>query len=135
MLKRTAVVAALVLVTLTPMSVAPDADANGTQTVGSPAGATMVKPVMKYTWGWLTGTLYLNRRETRSLRSVSFALTVAAGLCAHYAVQTYGSACALTVALQNQWSRTAEQAYAKRACVKIKTPYLWAYTYTGGYCT
>ena len=89
----------------------------------------------KHTWGWVTGTAYYNRPETRSLKTRSYAYVVAAGLCAAFGTQTAGAACAIGAAVALQWTFVANNAYGDGKCVKIKVPTFWASAYSGGYCT
>jgi hypothetical protein len=87
-----------------------------------------------YTWGWVTGTAYYDRAETKSLKTYSFALIVAGGLCAAFAWQTAGASCAISAALFSQWQYVASNAHGEGRCVKIKIPTFWAYAYSGGHC-
>lgn len=88
----------------------------------------------KYTWGWVTGTVYYNRLETRKLKTVSFLVLAAAGICAFFGSYTLGAACVIAGAVLAQWQYVAGNAYGNGGCVKIRVPYFWAYRYTGGYC-
>lgn len=88
----------------------------------------------KYTWGWVTGTTYYNRKETRSLKTRSYGYIVAAALCAAFGTQTAGVACAVAGAVVAQWNYVASNAYGDGKCAKIKIPIMWAYAYSGGYC-
>jgi hypothetical protein len=89
----------------------------------------------KYDWGWVTGTAYLNRKQTRSMKTLSYGATVAAGLCAAFAAQTLGASCAVSAALYAQWNYVAGNADGDGKCIKIKVPTMWAYAYSGGNCT
>jgi len=92
----------------------------------------------KWTTGWVTGTLYFNKRETSNIATGS--ATAIGGVCATSAAlggPTLVGAC-LIGAGQAVYTATA----AKNAgrCLKLKMAlvgpvYLGAYTYTGGYCT
>ena len=88
----------------------------------------------KYSWGYVTGTAYYNRAETRSLKTRSYAYVVAAGLCAAFGGATAGAACAVGAAVAAQWNYVASNAYGDGKCVKIKVPTMWAYAYSGGNC-
>ena len=88
----------------------------------------------KYSWGYVTGTAYYNRKETRSLKTRSYAYVVAAGLCAAFGGATAGAACAVGAAVAAQWNYVASNAYGDGKCVKIKMPIMWAYAYSGGNC-
>jgi hypothetical protein len=87
-----------------------------------------------YDWGWVTGTAYFNRKETRSMKTLSYGATVAGGLCAAFAAQTLGAACAVSAAFYAQWNYVAGNAYADGGCIKIKVPPFWASAYAGGRC-
>lgn len=89
----------------------------------------------KYTWGWVTGTVYFNRAETRSMRTFSYGAIIAAGLCTAFALETAGAACAIGGAFMAQWQYVATNAYGDGKCVKIKIPTFWASAYSGGYCS
>lgn len=88
----------------------------------------------KYTWGYVTGTTYYNRKETRSLKTRSYAYVVAAGICAALGPQSAGAACVAAGAFAAQWNYVAANAYGDGKCVKIKVPTFWASAYSGGYC-
>jgi hypothetical protein len=88
----------------------------------------------KHSWGYITGTAYYNRAETRALKTRSYAYVVAAGLCAAFGSATAGAACAVGAAVAAQWSYVATNAYGDGRCVKIKVPTMWAYAYSGGNC-
>jgi hypothetical protein len=115
----------------------PEPVPNGGVFIGDPllVPTVSITPDAKYTWGWVTGTVYYNRGETRSLKTVSFAGFVAAGLCAAFGWETAGAACVISGALIAQWNYVAGNAYANGHCVKIKIPSFWAFEYSGGYCT
>lgn len=88
-----------------------------------------------YTWGWVTGTVYLTKAETRSLRTYSYAVIVAAGICAAFGWETAGAACVVSGTMTAQWNYVASNAVSAGACVKIKIPIMWAYQYpSGGDC-
>jgi hypothetical protein len=87
-----------------------------------------------YTWGWVTGTVYYTRAETRSMKTWSYGAVVAAGLCAAFAVQTAMAACAISAAFYAQWNYVAGNAYGDGKCMKIKVPTFWASAYTEGTC-
>lgn len=99
-----------------------------------PDTAPAVKQDIHYTWGWVTGTAYLNKAESRSLRTYSYAVIVAAGLCAAFGWESAGAACLVSGAMTAQWQYVAGNAVSAGACVKIRVPTMWAYQYTGGDC-
>ena len=137
MLRRTAAIAALAAASVLPMCVVTAVDAEAKQLTNIAAAATApvaVRPDMKFTWGWITGTVYFNRAETRTLRTATAAAAAAASICGAFGAQTFGLVCAASTTLQGQWSYVANGAYASRKCVKIKVPTMWASTYSGGYC-
>lgn len=88
----------------------------------------------KYTWGYVSGTTFYNRKETRSLKTRSYAYVVAAGICAALGTASAGTACVAAGAFAAQWNYVAGNAYGDGKCVKIKVPTFWAYAYSGGYC-
>lgn len=88
----------------------------------------------KFTWGWVTGTAYYNRAETRSMKTLSFAAIIAAGLCASFAWATAGASCVIGGAFFAQWQYVASNAYGDGKCIKIKIPTFWASAYSDGYC-
>ena len=90
---------------------------------------------VKYTWGWVTGTVYYNKAETRSMRTYSYAAMAAGAICAVFGPETVGAACAIGAVAIGQWNYVAGNAYAAGQCVKIKLPIMIAYQYSGGYCT
>jgi hypothetical protein len=87
-----------------------------------------------YTWGWVTGTVYYGRAETRQMKTLSTATALLGGLCAATGPETAGASCAIGAALYAQWAYVATNAYGDGACIEIKVPYLWASKYSGGYC-
>ena len=87
-----------------------------------------------YTWGWVTGTVYYGRSETRSMKTLSYAGVVAGGLCAVFGPETLGAACVISGAFYAQWNYVAGNAYGDGKCVKIKVPTFWASAYSGGDC-
>ncbi len=90
----------------------------------------------KYTWGIITGTVYYNRAETRSMKTLTAAAVAAAGICAVFGPATLGAACGLSAVVYGQWTYVAGNAYSDGKCIKIKIPLFWAYAYgPGGYCT
>jgi hypothetical protein len=81
----------------------------------------------KITWGWITGTVYFNKSETRKLAAVNTAASVlAAALPAPFKVAVIPLG---ALAVRAQW------ALADNKCIKIKLPALRFDSYRGGYCT
>ena len=125
---------------------ATDADGNPVPTHFDIRGTSVVQvvdhrgaayPVVadpKFTWGWLTGTAYLNRLETRSLKTFSAAAGLAAMICAGAGLATAGWGCVGSGAYAAQWLYVAGNAYSDHKCVKIKLPYMVAFPYSGGHC-
>ena len=93
------------------------------------------RPTVKFTWGWVTGTVYFTRAETRSMKTVTYAAIIAGAICTFTASHTFGAGCLVSGAMISQWNYVAGNAYADGKCIKIKLPYMWAYSYSGGYCT
>jgi hypothetical protein len=92
-------------------------------------------PVMadpQYTWGWVTGTAYYNRRETKNMTTLAYGATVVAGLCAAFGAQTLGVACAISAAFYAQWAFQADRAFGEGRCLKIKVPTFEAGSYPFG---
>ncbi|MEY4230020.1 MAG: hypothetical protein RLZZ362_869 [Actinomycetota bacterium] len=87
-----------------------------------------------YTWGWVSGTVYYTRAETRSMKTASAGGVIAAGLCAYFGAATLGAACVLSAAFWAQWNYVAGNAYADGKCIKIKIPTFWASAYSKGTC-
>lgn len=100
-----------------------------------PDAAPAVQNNIHYTWGWVTGTGYLNKSESRFLRGYSYALLVAAGMCAAFGWETAGYACVASGVMLSQWQWVASEAATHGTCVKIKVPTMIASEYRGGYCT
>lgn len=96
--------------------------------------AQIARANIHYTWGWVTGTAYLNKSETRLLRGYSYAVIVAAGMCAVFGWESAGLACAVSGAMTAQWQWVASEAVTHGRCVKIKVPTMIAYEYSGGDC-
>ena len=132
MRKRIAAALACLVIGAMPLVEATPTNALGHQV--APAAPTVGRPTIKFTWGWITGTVYFNRRETRSLRTVTAAAAAAATICATMGAQTLGVACGVSGAAVHQWSYVAANAHSAQKCVKIKLPTMWASAYTGGYC-
>jgi hypothetical protein len=86
----------------------------------------------QYTWGWVTGTAYYSRRETKDMMSWTYGATVVAGLCAAFGVETLGAACAVSVAFYAQWAFQADRAFSEGRCLKIKVPTFEAGSYPFG---
>ena len=91
-----------------------------------PTGMT---PNAKFTWGWVTGTLYFNKRETRNLSWIGGALAAISNLpTIAYSFQTLLKASVAYLVGE------AGFALANNRCVKVKLPALAIQTYRGGYC-
>jgi hypothetical protein len=88
----------------------------------------------KHTWGYVTGTTYYSRKETRSLKTRTAVYTAVSAICAAFGTQTGGAACVAAGVVAYQWNYVAGNAYSDGKCVKIKVPTMWAYAYAGGYC-
>ncbi|MGW1287462.1 hypothetical protein ACWD4N_28135 [Streptomyces sp. NPDC002586] len=93
----------------------------------------------KYTWGWVTGTVYYNKNETKWMRNKGNAL--AAGLAFSSIVGgALGGPAGAVVAtgVTGIWAgytaTVASNAVSDNKCLKIKLPMLKAETYSGGYC-
>ncbi|MEV5874244.1 hypothetical protein AB0L75_08435 [Streptomyces sp. NPDC052101] len=93
----------------------------------------------KYTWGWVTGTVYYNKKETKWMRNKGNAL--AAGLAFSSIVGgALGGPAGAVVAtgVTGIWAgytaTVASNAVSDNKCLKIKLPMLKAETYSGGYC-
>ena len=82
----------------------------------------------------MTGTVYYNRAETRSLKTASAAAAAAAGICAFFGAETLGAACVAAGVFYGQWLYVASNAYSDGNCIQIKVPTMWASAYSGGYC-
>jgi hypothetical protein len=93
----------------------------------------------KYTTGYVTGTVYFKKSETKVIAS---SLTYATVLCGAAAAlvggPTFAAGCAVAALQMNAQARTA---VSRNQCVKLKvllfpTPvYTGTYLYGGGYCT
>ena len=91
----------------------------------------------QFTWGWVTGTVYFNKRETISISSLGAVL----GACAAFGFWS-PLAIGVCAAVAGELVAAASIARNHGECVKVKfsgtpaTPvYLGAYAYRGGYCT
>ena len=96
------------------------------QTVQLEGAAFPVTADPKITWGWITGTVYFNKSETRKLAAANTAAGVlAAALPPPFkaAIVPLGA-----LAVRAQW------AIADNKCIKIKLPSLRIDSYRGGYC-
>ena len=105
-----------------------------TQKVSTAGAKFPVTADPHYTWGWVTGTVYYNRAETRSLKTASAAAAAAAGICAFFGAETLGAACVAAGVFYGQWLYVASNAYSDGNCIQIKVPTMWASAYSGGYC-
>jgi hypothetical protein len=79
-----------------------------------------------YTWGWVTGTVYFNKRETRLLAATGSSVSFIASLPGPWQLILRGYAAYLLT--------TAGVAVAQGKCLKVKST-LSARVYSGGYCT
>ena len=86
----------------------------------------------KYTWGWVTGTAYYNKAETRNARTLSGMLALAATLCLAVGPATAGIACAVGTALAGVWAIQANNAVSDFRCFKVKYPTMEPGTYAPG---
>jgi hypothetical protein len=110
------------------------------QQAGAPHGGSTMRPDAKFTWGWISGTLYLNRSETKKASTTS---TLLDGLGALTGVLkgSLGSLASILlswVKAQRAFiSRVAGGAVHAGKCVKIKIYGLFFTlgTYSGGYCS
>jgi len=125
---------------------AKDANGKALQTAFRVSGSTLTQVVSTagarfpvtadphYTWGWVTGTAYFNRAETRSAKTTSTAWGIAAGLCAAFGPETLFAACAISGAAAAQWSYVAGNAYGDGKCLAIVVPIMVAHAYSGNWC-
>jgi hypothetical protein len=100
-------------------------------------GSNVQYPIVadpRYTWGYVSGTVYYNRSETRNMKTASAAATAAAGICAFFGAETAGAACVLSAAVYGQWLYVAGNAYGDGKCLKIKAPPFWGSAYKNSYC-
>lgn len=79
-----------------------------------------------YTWGWVTGTIYFNKHETRLFTAYGTAVGLIASLGGPWAPLLRGYVAYLMT--------VAAKASADGKCLKVKST-LTAYEYSGGYCT
>jgi hypothetical protein len=94
-----------------------------------------------YTWGWVTGTIYFNRRETANLRNrfavIAAAWAVVGGFGAIPPAMPYAAAFATWMSAQSgAIASVASNAYGDGRCMKLKIygPAGVPQTYSGGYC-
>ncbi|MEU7649860.1 hypothetical protein [Streptomyces huasconensis] len=80
----------------------------------------------KFTWGWVTGTVYFNKSETRKIANNGY---MAATLIALGPWGWVGPSAATV----SYWTWMANKAKNSRQCLKIKST-LKADKYKGGYC-
>ena len=109
--------------TLDPSNPFTITDFTGFGTTSLPTGCDTVR-VDAYvfggsTWGWVTGTVYFTRSETRNATTVYGAIAIGATICAGFA-----PACGFTAAMAGVWALTADYAYSIGKCLKIKLPTL-----------
>jgi len=119
---------------------AKDANGNAVPTSYSLDGTTLVQtitpnaqtafPVVAdphYTWGWISGTVYFNKKETaHAAANAGFIAVLFAAAPPPF--DAYGILNAANI------SRVAWNATSDHKCVKIKVPTFLAYEYSGGYC-
>lgn len=79
-----------------------------------------------YTWGWVTGTIYFNKHETRLFTAYGTAVGLVASLGGPWAPLLRGYVAYLMT--------VAGKASADGKCLKVKST-LTAYEYSGGYCS
>ena len=104
--------------------------------------ATTAYPVVAdphYTWGYITGTIYYNRAETKWMRNkgniiaMGSATAAAVGAIAGGPIgATVGAG--FTAAWATYTATVAGNAYGDGQCLKIKLPTPTAGAYKGGYC-
>ena len=108
-----------------------------TQTVDPNTAQYPITADPKFTWGWVSGTAYLDRGETRT---VSTSLGEAALVCSAIMVGSPpGGATCVVIALQMEVQ--ARTANSRNQCVKLKLAglppfyqYAGTYIYSGGHC-
>ncbi|WP_031078128.1 hypothetical protein [Streptomyces sp. NRRL WC-3742] len=98
-----------------------------TQSVDTDGAVFPVVADPHYTWGIVTGTIYLNRSETRSLAQNGGIVGTIVALIPAGITKPAGA----TIAY---WTWEAQGADRAGQCVNIKVPHLKANRYTGGYC-
>lgn len=78
----------------------------------------------KFTWGWVTGTVYFNRSETKKASTASGLIGVALGACAaSLATGPFATIfCAGLAAHAGAIATVAAYAYGEGKCLKIKLP-------------
>ncbi|MFJ9461608.1 hypothetical protein ACIRST_41875 [Kitasatospora sp. NPDC101447] len=81
----------------------------------------------KWTWGWVTGTVYFDKNETGHVAADS-AFLAAVFVAAPPPFNVYGVLNAANI------SRVAWNAQNDNQCVEVKIPLFTAYEYSGGYC-
>jgi hypothetical protein len=98
-------------------------------------GATL--PVIadpKFTWGWVTGTIYFDKAETRRARSYAGAAWALGAACAFIGSATFGAGC-IAAGIEAGWIAVqAANAVGDGRCLKIKVPTFEPGTYRGGHC-
>ncbi|GJF34742.1 hypothetical protein KNE206_74420 [Kitasatospora sp. NE20-6] len=91
----------------------------------------------KYSWGWITGTIYYNRAETNKWRysgtAITLAWTALAAITAEFGPVGWALGAGGVVAWSYYVTGVARTAYGDGECLKIKS-YLAAGHYRGGYC-
>ena len=83
-------------------------------------------PTAQFTWGWITGTIYFNKRET--------ALIAAFGGMAGYLAALIGPWGVLVGSHIGSITAVASLASSSGRCLKIKVPAITPGIYSGGYC-
>lgn len=110
-----------------------------TQWVNTTGAVFPVTADPHYTWGWVSGTAYLNRGETHNVASGGTA--VAAAVCAGLNAVAGPYAGAGCLAVVGDIVFQANRAWNSGKCVKLKmyglppvASFGGAYVYSGGYC-
>ncbi|MEV7602848.1 hypothetical protein AB0O91_36315 [Kitasatospora sp. NPDC089797] len=81
----------------------------------------------KVTWGYVTGTIYFNRGETRSI-------ALGGGLGATAIAAIPGGLTTVVGVTMAAITARAAAAYDRGRCLKIKLPHVYPDHYAGGYC-
>ncbi|MER7672281.1 hypothetical protein ABTY61_28005 [Kitasatospora sp. NPDC096128] len=98
-----------------------------TQTVDTANAAFPVVADPKVTWGYVTGTIYFNRGETRSI-------ALGGGLGATAIAAIPGGITTVVGVTMAAITARAAAAYDRGRCLKIKLPHVYPDHYAGGYC-
>ena len=113
-----------------------DAGGRDVPTFYSLDGATIVQhvshegfeyPVVadpEWSWGWVSGTIYFTRAETRNMRDAAAVASFAAGSCLWIAWTGLGAAVCAALGISSfQIAIVATRAYEDGGCLKIKGPF------------